>query len=91
MSILRINLHVRSDVSPHLFQALILLPPRPRAEFLRRIAERGLQIECGSALAPESSQTRAPSEVPDKHPKLAPAQVPDTFGEDLASIIGFAP
>jgi len=43
MNTMRINLHIRDDVSPRLFAALASLRGRARAEFLRNLAERGLQ------------------------------------------------
>jgi hypothetical protein len=44
MNALRINLFIRPDVSPKLHDALSKLPPRPRAELLRKIAEIDLQV-----------------------------------------------
>lgn len=49
MNALRINLSIRPDVSPILYEALSKLPPRPRAELLRKVAEFGLTARVASS------------------------------------------
>ncbi len=88
MKTLRINLHIRSDVSPRLFEALSKLPPRPRAEFLRKIAELGLQLTEGPA--PSSSDMLVPMRDP-RGPNLPTAGSDSTqegFGDDITNLIG---
>ncbi len=84
MSILRINLHIRYDVSPKLFEALSKLPPRPRAEYLRKVAEFGLQVTT-------SSTHVTPAWTGDL--KCASAEITadsekDNFGNDLVGLLG---
>lgn len=84
MTVLRINLHIRVDVSRVLHAALADMPPRPRAERLRKLAEIGLQVESG----------RLPGRAID----LATAKSPmaahvsngsnEIFSSDLANLIG---
>lgn len=84
MKTLRINLHIRSDVSPKLFEALASMPPRPRAERLRKLAELGLQIEggqlqgCGAGPATAKSASTA----------LVTDGSRETFGSDLVGLLG---
>ncbi len=87
MSTLRINLHIRDDVSPYLYQTLIILPPRPRAEFLRRIAEIGLRTEHNPASSPETSKASVIDSRPEAHNGRAPDLASDCFGDDLFSAI----
>ena len=82
MSVLRINLHIRSDVSPKLFEALSKLPPRPRAEFLRRIAELGLQFTEGRA------STSSCISVPSRAPAAGSDSAQENFGDDITNLIG---
>lgn len=89
MSILRINLHIRSDVSPKLFEALANMPPRPRAERLRKLAELGLQIESCQlhSMTVSSCGTPAPVMQVSASALEDPEVVADGFGDDLASLL----
>jgi len=78
MTTLRINLHIRDDVSPLLYQVLAALPPKPRAEFLRKIADIGLR-HMQSPLPSTSASAILPS--------TASADTADCFGDDLAQLL----
>lgn len=88
MKTLRINLHIRDDVAPRLYVALAVMPPRPRAELLRKLAELGLQIESGQlhSLRVDSNHLKAPSA------EASAVEVADNategFGNDLAGLVG---
>lgn len=84
MKTLRINLHIRSDVSPKLYEALAHMPPRPRAEYLRKVAEFGLQVTTSSThVAP----TRAGA-VTNISKTTAADSVKDSFSNDLVGLLG---
>ena len=84
MSVLRINLHIRSDISPKLFEALSKLPPRPRAEYLRKIAECGLQVATSSThVAPTRTDDSTSANQP-----ITANSVPDNFSNDLVGLLG---
>ncbi len=83
MKTLRINLHLRSDTASKLFDALVDLPPRPRAEFLRKIAEIGLQCTLGQSTY---TATAPHSELARHHGTREHSN--ETFGDDLASVLG---
>lgn len=87
MSTLRINLHIRSDVVPRLYAALATMPPKPRAEFLRKIAELGLQIAHRPAPSSENSKTMVANPDPHAQTDRAVDSAPDAFGADLVSAI----
>ncbi len=88
MSTLRINLHIRDDVSPFLYQTLVILPPRPRAELLRRIAEIGLRTEHNPGSSPETSKAIVIDKRPETSISRESDQASDFFGDDLFSAIG---
>lgn len=93
MTILRINLHIRVDVSQVLHAALVGMPPRPRAERLRKLAELGLQIESGQlhSLNGGSCGTSA-SAMRTSLPALKPSGIAtDEFGDDLANLLRIVP
>jgi hypothetical protein len=88
MSTLRINLHIRSDASPRLFEALAKLPPRPRAELLRKLGDLGLQISEGAIPLPKySTPSRAPST---ERPAFDTDSPNENFGDDITSLVGSA-
>ncbi len=89
MKTLRINLHIRGDVSPKLFEALASMPPRPRAERLRKLAELGLQIESGQLHSMTVSPCRTPAPVMQASASALEDSeaVADRFGDDLASLL----
>ncbi len=89
MTMLRINLHIRSDVSPRLYAALAVMPPRPRAELLRKLAELGLQIESGQVHS-LNGNSRGVLEPGIQSPPSAPeasGMVTDEFSSDLVSLL----
>lgn len=86
MKVLRINLHVREDISPRLFQALVNIPPRPRAELLRRIAELGLQIGDGRLDSLDSRRSAAPASS-EQASAVVPGHGTPGFGDDLAGLV----
>ena len=88
MKMLRINLHIRNDVSPKLFEALANLPPRPRAEFLRKIAELGLHLT--ESPAPSPIHTPVPMRGPSgPHEPMAGSDSTQVgFGDDINNLIG---
>lgn len=84
MRMLRINLHIRDDISPRLYEALVNLPPRPRAELLRKLAECGLR-----PVAPPDSRSYTDS-VPlppssEDHSELSDRAA---FGDELVRVVG---
>lgn len=84
MKMLRINLRIRDDVSPRLFETLANLPPRPRAELLRKLAELGLQpvAPTGPQLHRyESTAVAAMTEASDPQDR-------DAFGDELVRAVG---
>lgn len=84
MRMLRINLHIRDDVSPRLYEALVDLPPRPRAELLRKLAECGLR----PVALPDSRS--CPDRVP-IHPRSEDdSELSDraAFGDELVRVVG---
>lgn len=87
MNLLRINLHIRSDVSPSLYESLAMLPPRPRAEFLRRIAEAGLQIERRGISSRDEPAPMAANSIVSAKTGQASDLCPDAFGDDLLKAI----
>ena len=87
MSTLRINLHIRDDVSPYLYQTLIILPPRPRAEFLRRIAEIGLRTGHNPGSSPETSKAIVIDSRPAPHDGRVSDPTSHFLGDDLFSAI----
>lgn len=87
MKRLRINLHIRADVAPRLYEALADLPPRPRAELLRRLAELGLRpaVPTGLQLHPdEPTAVAAMTEASDPRDR-------DAFGDELVRIVSGLP
>jgi len=85
MKVLRINLHIRSDVSPRLYEALSRLPPRPRAELLRRLAELGLHVQRGELAANGASITSPTGAIPGAPADRSGSEaVDDAFGADFA-------
>lgn len=83
MSVLRINLHIRSDVSPKLYEALASMPAKPRAELLRKLAERGLQVAASSthlAPTPTDDSTHIAQ-------RMTVNSTPDNFSNDLAGLL----
>ena len=87
MKRLRINLHIRDDVSPRLYAALAGVPPRPRAELLRRLAELGLRpvAPTGPQLhRDESTAVAAMTEASDPRDR-------DAFGDELVRIVSDLP
>lgn len=84
MTVLRINLHIRFDVSQVLHAALAGMPPRPRAERLRKLAELGLQVESGQL------QGLTTGTATSKFASVAHASngSNDTFSSDLANLLG---
>jgi hypothetical protein len=84
VKVLRINLHIRSDISPKLYEALSRLPPRPRAEFLRKIADCGLQVAASSThVAPMRTDDSMSANQP-----ITTNSVPDNFSNDLVGLLG---
>lgn len=86
MKTLRINLHIRSDVSPRLYQTLAALPPRPRAELLRRVSEIGLHVS-------ESSQVSfrnlgATVQAVSNEGGTNDGSGKQNFGNDIANVVG---
>jgi hypothetical protein len=87
MKMLRINLRIRDDVSPRLYEALASLPPHPRAELLRKLAERGLQpvelphSESGRDGVPIDPGTQDDSQLSDRA----------AFGDELVRVVGGIP
>lgn len=86
MTTLRINLHIREDISPRLFQALVNIPPRPRAELLRKIAELGLQIEDGRLDSLDSRRSSVPASS-EQASAVASGHGAPGFGDDLAGLV----
>lgn len=87
MKILRINLHIRSDISPQLYETLAALPPRPRAELLRRLAELGLRP---IAVTTSSTWEETPARKADT-PNMASASDRELFGAELLRVVGGLP
>jgi hypothetical protein len=84
MKRLRINLHIRADVSPRLYEALAGVPPRPRAELLRKLAELGLRPVAPTGPQPqrdESTAVAAVTEASDPRDR-------DAFGDELLRVVG---
>lgn len=84
MKMLRINLRIRRDVSPRLYAALIDLPPRPRAELLRRLADIGLtptRVTTPSPAAEESSTVALVDQDSER----------DVFGKELLRVVADLP
>lgn len=87
MKRLRINLHIRDDVSPGLYDALEGLPPRPRAELLRKLAELGLR-----PVAPTSPQPhRDASTTVAAIPEASDPGDRDAFGDELVRVVSGLP
>ncbi|BAU49840.1 hypothetical protein SVA_3292 [Sulfurifustis variabilis] len=87
MKRLRINLHIRDDVSPRLYEALASLPPRPRAELLRRLAELGLRPAAPTVPQldrDEATAVAAMTEASDPRDR-------DAFGDELVRIVSGLP
>jgi hypothetical protein len=87
MKRLRINLHIRDDVSPRLYEALAGLPPRPRAELLRRLAELGLLPVASPTLRPHPDESVTPSDTP----QASDPRGRDAFGDELVRVVGGLP
>lgn len=89
MRTLRINLHIRYDVSPRLHVALASMLPRPRAERLRKLAELGLQIESGQLHSLTIGSSGAPTLAMQASPTAPEASgiVTEEFGNDLLSLL----
>lgn len=87
MKMLRINLRIRADASPRLYAALSDLPPRPRAELLRRLAEIGLHPF--SVSAPLSQHQEPNAGVP--VPPGGSAADREVFGAELLRVVGDLP
>ncbi len=90
MKRLRINLHVREDVSPALYRALAPMAPKPRAERLRAIAEVGLQLEPRTAGPGSGSGERGSQVVAELPPMEDEESIAAAFGADLERLIGHA-
>lgn len=86
MKTLRINLHIRSDVSPKLYQTLVAIPPRPRAEFLRRVSEMGLQASENSRFSPGNPVAIAQTVHNEDAAGVGSAR--QNFGDDIANVVG---
>lgn len=87
MKRLRINLHIRDDVSPRLYETLAGLPPRPRAELLRKLAELGLRPAAPPGPQPqrdESTAVAAMTETSDPRDREA-------FGDELVRVVSGLP
>lgn len=82
MSTLRINLHIRPDVSPKLHQALSQLPARPRAELLRKVAEIGL-----TATVPRSSDIYVPSHPQESTRVSSSLEAEGSLGNDVVDFV----
>lgn len=93
MTVLRINLHIRVDVSQVLHAALVGMPPRPRAERLRKLAELGLQTENGQLhlLNGGSCGTSASVRLTPSSAIEPSAIATDEFGDDLANLLRIVP
>lgn len=88
MKVLRINLHIRQDVSPQLYEALATMPARPRAELLRRLAELGLRLQQRGRLPSTEAQAAAGDRAFNVlTQKDSPADL-DAFGDQLVSVVG---
>lgn len=84
MKMLRINLRIRSDVSPRLYAALIDLPPRPRAELLRRLADIGLTPARVTTPSPTAEESSAETVVGHDSER-------DVFGKELLRVVADLP
>lgn len=84
MTVLRINLHIRPDVSQTLHAALAVMSPRPRAERLRKLAELGLQVESGRLQERTINSAKVKS-APTAHVSIGGNE---TFSSDLANLLG---
>jgi hypothetical protein len=84
MKTLRINLHIRNDVSPKLYEALAHMPPRPRAEYLRKVAEFGLQVTTAST---HVSSTRT-GDLTSISKTTTTDSVKNNFSNDLVGLLG---
>lgn len=84
MKMLRINLRIRSDVSPRLYAALIDLPPRPRAELLRRLADIGLTPTRVTTPPPAAEESGAVALVDQDSER-------DVFGKELLRVVADLP
>jgi hypothetical protein len=87
MTVLRINLHIRADVSPQLQAALADMPPRPRAERLRRLAELGLQIESGQLHSQRIDSSFGHASRPKALAVDVTAGAAPGFADDLAGLL----
>lgn len=87
MNTLRINLHIRDDISPLLYTALIDLPGKPRAEYLRRLAEIGLHYSKHGTGSPKftinGENTDASKEIDTSN------NTEDHFGYDIVDLLGY--
>lgn len=86
MKMLRINLRIRDDVSPRLYEALTGLPPRPRAELLRKLAELGLQPVTPTTLRHRQNESTAATD-----PQAVDPSDRDAFGDELVRVVGDLP
>lgn len=87
---LRINLLIRRDVAPHLYAVLAPMPPKPRAEFLRKIAELGLRLQQEGRLPPPSIEVQAAlgDRGSDALTQKRPHADSEAFGDQLMSVVG---
>ena len=84
MKMLRINVRIRDDVSPRLFETLANLPPRPRAELLRKLAELALQPASLPAQQFRSDESSSAVNMPQGRE----ATDRNEFGDELVRVVG---
>lgn len=84
MKMLRINVRIRDDVSPRLFETLANLPPRPRAELLRKLAE--LALHPASLPAQQFRSDESSAAVNMSQGREATDR--NEFGDELVRVVG---